>query len=209
MSISDLAYASLEQALNRHVAMDPQAQAEMAKLHGRVIALEVLGLGQTIYLVPGPEMTQILGSYEGAPDCLLQGSPMTIAQLRSPIPEGGSAIPSEMRISGDSNLAERFCRILRQVEIDWEAHLAQYTGSLIAGEVGKAINFAGYWRDHIIDTLKQDVQELLQQESSVLPTRHEISRFGGEVEQLANRLGQLSQRIDLLQNQAKQKGNVH
>ena len=61
MSISDLAYAGLEQALNHHISMDQNAKAQMAQLHGRVIALEVLGTGQTIYLVPGPELTQLRG----------------------------------------------------------------------------------------------------------------------------------------------------
>ncbi len=198
MSMSDLAYVGLEQALNQHISMDPRARAEMAKLHGRVIALEVLGLGQTIYLAPGPEMTQILGSYEGEPDCLLQGSPMTIVQLRSPIPEDGDAIPEGMQIQGDKGLAEHFCRILRQVEMDWEAHISKYTGSLIANEIGKAISFAGYWRDHIVTTLKQDAQELVQDETSGLPNQHEVDNFGADVAKLAERLERLQQRVEAL-----------
>ncbi len=208
MSISDLAYAGLEQAINQHIDMDPQARRQMAQLHGRVIALEVLGLGHTIYLVPGQEMVQLYASYEGEPDCLLQGSPMTIARLRSPIAEGAGAIPQGMQVEGDAELAELFCRILRQVEIDWEAHLAQYTGSLIAGEVGRALNFAGYWRDHIIDTLKQETQGLLQHEASVLPTGHDIAGFAAEVGQLAERLERLQQRVDAIQKQRDSKGAV-
>ncbi len=206
MSISDLAYASLEQAINQHISMDPKALAEMAHLHGRVIALEMLGTDQTIYLTPGPEMIQLFGSYEGEPDCLLQGSPVTIAQLRSQIPAGSAPIPDEMQVSGDRELAEQFCRIVRQVNIDWETHLSKYTGSLIAGEVGKAINFVGYWRDHIVATLKLEMQEQLQHEASVLPSRHEIAGFGAEVEQLSDRLEQLQKRVDALQTHKKSKG---
>lgn len=202
MSISDLAYASLEQAINQHLSMDAKARAEMATLHGRVVGLQIMGTGQTIYLAPGPEMIQLFGSYEGEPDCQLQGSPMTIAQLRTPVPEGGSTIPEEMLAQGDMELAEQFCRILRQVKIDWEEHLAQYTGSLIAGEVGKAINFAGYWRDHIADTLMQDVQAVLQHEGPVLLSRDDINRFGSEVDRLAQQLEQLQLRINILQNKA-------
>jgi ubiquinone biosynthesis protein UbiJ len=200
MSISDLAYASLEQAINQHLSVDAKARAEMAKLHGRVVGIQVMGTGQTIYLAPGPEIIQLFGSYEGEPDCLLQGTPMTIAQLRSQIPQGGQAIPEEMQARGDIELAEQFCRILRQVKIDWEEYLAKYTGSLIAGEVGKAINFAGYWRDHIADTLMQDVQAVLQHEKSVLLSRDDITRFSTEVDQLAQQLEQLQLRINNLQN---------
>jgi len=200
MSISDLAHASLEQALNHHISMDQNAKSHMAQLHGRVIALEMLGTGQTVYLVPGPELTQLLSSYEDEPDCLLQGSPLTIALLRRPVPEGEDPVPTDMQVSGDKDLAQQFCRILRGVEIDWETYLSQYTGSLIAGELGKAINFAGYWRDHIIDTLNQDLREYIQEETAVLPTRYEIKNFGSSVEQLDQRLEQLQQRIERLKN---------
>lgn len=203
MSISDLAYAGLEQAINHHISMDQKAKSEMAKLHGRVIAIEMLGTSQTIYLVPGPDMVQLLSSYEAEPDCLLQGSPMTITQLRTPVPKDGNPIPAEMQISGDQELAEQFCRILRQVEINWEAHLSQYTGSLIAGEVGKVMGFAGYWGGHIVDTLKQDVQELLQQQSAALPTRHEVDGFATDVGKLVSSFEQLEKRVDDLKNNNK------
>jgi ubiquinone biosynthesis protein UbiJ len=170
----------------------------MAQLHGRVIALEVLGIGQTIYLASGPEMVQVLGQYEGEPDCLLQGSPMTMTQLRNPIPADGTAIPDDMQVHGDTELAEQFCRILRQVEMDWETHLSKYTGSLIAGEIGKAIGFAGYWRDHIVTTLKQEAQGFIQDETSGLPHQHEVDGFGSEVNQLAERLQRLQTRIEKL-----------
>ncbi len=206
MSLSDLAYASLEQAINQHISLDPKAQAEIVRLHGKVIALEIQGISLTIYMIPGVEQIQLFGSHEDEPDCLLQGSPMTIARLRNKIPEGEAAIPLEMRVSGDVELAEEFCRILRQVEIDWEAHLSKYTGSLIAGELSKAINFAGYWRDHIADTLKQDMQDLLQHEASVLPTRHEIAGFISDVEQLTERLEHLQKRVDAVEGKKSSKG---
>jgi len=187
--------------------MDQNARMKMAKLHGRVIAQEIMGTGQTIYLVPGPEMIQLLSSYEGEPDCLLQGSPITITQLRSPVPAGGAAIPEGIQVSGDVELAEQFCRILRQVEINLEAYLTPYTGSLIATEVGKMMDFAGYWFNHIVDTLNRDIQEHLQQEAAVLPTRHEIGRFSTSAEQLADRLEQLQSRVDTIKtNMKKPKG---
>ncbi len=195
MGIADLAYASLEQALNHHISMAPEAKRQMAQLHGKVIALQIAGTNQTIYLIPGPEMVQLLSSYEATPDCLLQGSPMTIAQLRRPIPDGSSPIPDDMQVSGDLELAQRFCTILRQIELNWEQYLSPYTGSLIAGEIGKIMNFADYWCDHIIDTIRQDAREYLQQEASILPARHEVEEFGSNVDRLAARLEQLQQRI--------------
>jgi ubiquinone biosynthesis protein UbiJ len=97
-------------------------------------------------------------------------------------------------------LAEHFCRSLRQINIDWEGYLSQYTGSLIAGEISKAIGFAGYWGDHITATLTKDVQELLQHETSFLPGRDDIASFGSQVEQLQKRLEKLQLQINTIQN---------
>jgi ubiquinone biosynthesis accessory factor UbiJ len=201
MSISDLAYAGLEQAINQHIASDPGARGQMAQLHGRIIAIEILGPGQTIFLVPGPELTQLLASYEGEPDCTLHASPLTLAQLRRPMAEGEVAVPADMRVSGDAELAQEFCAILRRIQVDWEAYLTPYTGSLIAGELGKAIDFAAYWRDHIIDTLNREVRDFVQQDSGMLPERHEIAAFGNGVLQVEQRVEQLAARIEKLQEQ--------
>ncbi len=204
MSLSDLAYAGLETAINQHIASDPGAKAKLAKLHGKIIAIEILGMGQTIYLAPGPDLTQLLASYEGEADCILKATPFTLAHLRQPLSEGKTALPEDMQVSGDTELAAEFCTILRQIKVDWEAYLTPYTGSLIAGELGKAIDFAAYWRDHMISTLNQEVREFLQEDASMLPERHEIASFGNGVLQVEQRVEQLAARIEKLQ---KQKGS--
>jgi len=69
------------------------------------------------------------------------------------------------------------------------------------------MDFAGYWFNHIVDTLNRDIQEHLQQEAAVLPTRHEIGRFSTSAEQLADRLEQLQSRVDTIKtNMKKPKG---
>jgi len=199
MTLAALAHAGLEQAINHHISMDPNAMERMAQLHGRVIAIEVLGIGQTFYLIPGPGTTQLLAQYEAEPDCLLRGSPMTITQLRQPAPEQGSSpCPAEMEISGDTELAQRFCSILRGVEIDWERYLSKYTGTLIATEVGKVVRGGAHWGQHIADTLEKEIQEYLQQELGLLPLRSEIEGFNSEVDRMQERLKLLQQKIERL-----------
>ena len=63
MSVSALAYAGLEAALNRYLDLDASARKQMEKLHGRVIAFEILGLARTLYLIPGPGKVQVTGSF--------------------------------------------------------------------------------------------------------------------------------------------------
>ena len=75
MSMTALMYAGLEEAVNRCLELDPKARERLARLHGQVVAFELNGVGQTLFLVPGPGRIQLLASYEGEPDCRLRGTP--------------------------------------------------------------------------------------------------------------------------------------
>jgi ubiquinone biosynthesis protein UbiJ len=81
MSIATLGYASLEAALNSYLALDPEARAQLAQLHGRVIALELVGPGIRLYLLPAPDGIKLLERFEGEPDCLLSGTPLALARM--------------------------------------------------------------------------------------------------------------------------------
>lgn len=74
MSLSAVAVAGLEQAFNQYLNLDSKARSQMASLHGKVIAFELAGLGQTLYLIPGPAGVQLFSRCEDEPDCTLRGT---------------------------------------------------------------------------------------------------------------------------------------
>ncbi|MES9966321.1 MAG: SCP2 sterol-binding domain-containing protein [Sedimenticola sp.] len=206
MSTSGLAYATLEEAVNRYLALDPDAQAEMVKLYGKVIAFELVGLGQTLYLVPSPNRLQVLALYEDEADCTLRGTPLALSRMGDPKGSTDQLFAGQVEISGDTELAHRFGKILAAMDIDWEEQLSHYTGDIIAHEVGNLFRTAGQWGERTIRTLGLDLQEYLQEEIRLLPVKPEIDHFLKSVDTLRNDVERMEARINRLKNNLNKKG---
>lgn len=207
MSISELAYAGLEEAINQHLALDAAAKERMGQLHGRVIALELQGFDTTLYFIPGPDRLQLLSRYEGEPDCTLGGTPVTLLQLLQRQKESAPVFPEEVSLSGDRELALRFIAVLQTAEVDWEHHLSRYTGELVAEEVCKVVRGGMAWGEHIADTLADELRLMLQEEQGPLPGRDEADSFRSDLERLRDRVDQLETRIAGISGNPRQGGS--
>ena len=60
MTLTAVVISGLETVLNRYLTLDPTATERLAELQGRVICVEVLGLGLRFYLAPGPSGFKLL-----------------------------------------------------------------------------------------------------------------------------------------------------
>ena len=198
MSISALATAGLEEAFNRYLALDQDAAEQLAKLHGQVIAFDVVGLGLTLYLIPGPGGLQILSEYEGTADCRLRGTPMALARMGDRQASSDQLFSGTVEISGNTELAHQFGKIIGGMEVDWEEQLSRYTGDIVAHEVGKLFRSTGHWGRRTRETLGLDVQEYLHEELRLLPVRPEIEAFMTDVDTVRDDVERLQARIDRL-----------
>ncbi|WP_260293448.1 ubiquinone biosynthesis accessory factor UbiJ [Sedimenticola hydrogenitrophicus] len=199
MSLPGVATAGLEQALNQYLKLDPAAAADMARLHGKVLAFELAGLGQILYLIPTPSGVQVLAHYEDEPDCTLRGTPLALARMGNPQTSSDQLFSGEVRISGDTELAHRFGKILGGMAIDWEAQLARYTGSLVAEDLAGVVRNLSGWGRRTLDTLELDLRELLQKELRILPEQMEVEQFLSEVDELRDGIERLEARLALLE----------
>lgn len=206
MSLSGVALAGLEQAFNQYLQLDPAAAARMARLHGRVIAFELSGLDQTVYLIPGPAGVQLFSRCEDEPDCILHGTPLALARMGNQATSSDQLFSGAVKISGDTELAHQLGKILGGMSIDWEAQLARYTGSLVAGDVAGVVRELGGWGRRALDTLELDLQELLQKELRILPERDEVEQFLADVDELRDAIERLEARLRLLE---ANKNNPH
>jgi len=207
MSISTLVIASLEQAVNGYLDMDPQAREQMRGLHGQVIAFELQGLGRKLYLIPGQNRLQILSFYEGDPDCTLRGTPLALAAMSEQRTKTDRIFSGDVEITGDTDLAHRLGKILAAMDIDWEEQLSRFSGDIIAHEVGNAVRGTSRWGRSTLNTLKLDLKEYLQEESGLLPVRREIEGFLAEVDTLREDTDRLVARMERLRSHLSEKND--
>lgn len=198
MGISAVGYAGLEALINGCLALDPQAGERIGQLHGRVIGFQVLGLGANFFLIPGPGRVQLLAHHEGDPDCVLRGAPLALARMIDRRESADQLFSGEVQITGDTELAHLFGKILAEMDVDWEEQLSHLTGDIVAHKLGNLVRDAGHWGTSALETMGMNLQEYLQQELQLLPVRWEIEGFLSDVDRLRDDSERLQARIALL-----------
>ena len=191
--------AGLEAALNRYLRLDPDAMARMAALQPRSIAIELTPLQLTLYLVPAENGVQLRSQLESAPDTVLRGTPLGVAQLGLGSQSGKALFSGDVAIEGDVETGQAFKAILDEMDIDWEEQLSRLTGDIIAHQLGNTARRATGILRQARRTLERDLGEYLQEELRVLPTRIETENFSADVSRLGMDTDRLAARIRRLQ----------
>jgi ubiquinone biosynthesis protein UbiJ len=189
--------AALESALDLYLRQDPQALRRCGSMEGKVIALDITGLGVSLYFFPGPDGIQVLGHYEGEADTRLRGSPLGFARM-SLGSRDDTLFEGAVDIQGDTETGQQLQDILASAEWDWEEQLSRFTGDVVAHQVGTLARRARRLLGSSRDTLERDISEYLQEESHLLPCRIEVDRFLAEVDRLRADLDRLSARVERL-----------
>jgi len=191
--------AALETAVNGVLALDPETRERLAELRGRVIAFEIVGLGATLYLIPGVDRLNVYTHHEGMPDTTLRGSPLGLLSMGLAENAGDSFFAGDVSLDGDVELGSRFREILDGLDIDWEEHLSRLTGDVVAHKAGELLRGALAWGGKAIDTLSRDGAEYLQEERRDLPSRGEVEDFLDDVDTLRSDADRLAARVERLE----------
>lgn len=190
---------AVETACNTAFALDPEVRARLGALTGKVIALELLGLGLRLYLFPHAQGVQVLGHYEGEPDTELRGAPLSLLRLGLSDRPADELFAGGVELRGDTATGQAFQDTLRALRIDWEELLARITGDDIAHQAGRATRAAREQAHRMGDTLALDLSEYLHEEAGVLVTRPEIESFLDAVDGLRSDADRLAARLRRLE----------
>ena len=196
--MSTLPFASLiavgvEHALGVSLQGSGTARADIARLEGKVIRLELIGLPLTLYFLPEDGKVAVASDYQG--DCDISVRAPAASLMATALMRDGDSIPKGMQISGDAETAQVFSRLLKHADLDWEELLAQRVGDVAARQIGNAVRgFMGWSRD-AGSRLGQDLADYLHYESHDLPPRHEVQGFLAGVDRLRDDAERLNARL--------------
>ena len=208
MTVTATAFAALEQLLNTAIRLDPETPNRLAPLHGLVIELQLVGPDISLYLIPGPNGIQLLSAFEGKPDCTLRGTPLDLSRMRGSRESADQLFGGAVEISGDTELARQFGDFIAELDMDWEEQLSKLTGDLVAHEIGTAARGLFDWGSAQTRTFEQNLQEYLQEELRLTPSRLEFEPFLSDVDRLRDDVERLEARIARLQANRPAKGKT-
>jgi ubiquinone biosynthesis protein UbiJ len=180
--------ATLETALNRYLALDPDAAA--AVLDGRVIRIDCTAPVFSLWILGAADRLQVLDSYDGEADVALSGSITELAAVGR-----GQVQGSGVEIRGDIGVGQQFQSLLRSVQVDWEEGLSRLVGDVGAHQIGNFVRGLGAWGAQAADSLQRQVAEYLQQESEHLPSQDEVNDFLDQVDRLRSDVDRIEARL--------------
>ncbi|NMT62331.1 ubiquinone biosynthesis accessory factor UbiJ [Marinobacter orientalis] len=194
--------AIVESALNRALELDPAGkQALMAALTGPV-QFSILPVNLTLVLQQAGGRVQVASQAAESPALMLTGRPMAFAALAT----GDDRVFTEGRIqvTGDTALAHQFQRAIDQLDPDWEAAMAAYTGDVPAHFIGQRVRGALAWSRQAFRSLNANIEEYIHEESQSLPGRRELEATFTDIDRLNLQTERLEARIERLEKTNQQ-----
>lgn len=195
--------SGLETALNSALRLDPESFNKLERFSGKVIAIELQGLELRLYLLPGADGISLMSQYEAEPDTILSGTPLAMAKMALGPDASQVLFAGEVTIQGDVETGQGFKRLLDELDIDWEEHLARYTGDITAHKLGDLLRVTTAWGQQALGILARDATEYFQQEGQDLPVPATVRQFMHDVDELQDDAARLETRVTRLRQYIK------
>jgi len=189
----------METTVNAALQLDPASLKRLDQLSGRVIAIECTSPQLTVFLRPHPNGFILQGKYDQTPDCRISGSALALLKLMTADNKTNALFGNQIKLTGDLELSQALQNLLVDLDIDWEAKLAEYLGDITAHQIGNQVRTLQRWGKSSSHSLLLDLEEYLHEETHALPSHAELEPFYGEIEKLALTTERLSARIERLQ----------
>ncbi|MDX2416927.1 MAG: SCP2 sterol-binding domain-containing protein [Xanthomonadales bacterium] len=133
-----LAFA-LETAVNRVLQLDMESPARVEKLKGRLLQVNLEGLGITLFFTFKHGVVRVRLKAEGTPDTIISGTPVALFSMAEPEEADWGLPDSKVQINGDASLARDLERIFRKLEPDWEGPLAGMFGDVAGHQLAQGL----------------------------------------------------------------------
>ncbi len=184
---------TIESVLNTAIRLDDMQGEAFKALDDNVIELTLTPIESPLYFLITHTTVSVQTTLQGEADAAIQTTLIDFASL--PIQR---QLP-HAKLSGDTDLAQRFIDALCSLDIDWEEQLSHYTGDLIAFKVGHGIRTLLGAQTNAKQTASQTIREYLQFELEAVPVKHQVAHFCEEVQTITDEVDALEKRIQQLQ----------
>ena len=189
------AIAALEFSVNQALKLDPGTATKLTDLEDHIFHLHCNAPQLSLYLIPGNAEIRLCGFWEGDADTTLTGSASEFAKLATSPDPANALINGQLSLHGDSHALIELQQIGKQLDIDWEAPLAQLFGDVVGHQLGRGLRKGFSFARQTFGSLKRQVDDYLVEESDLLAPHWQVERFYSQVDQLSLRAERLEARL--------------
>jgi ubiquinone biosynthesis protein UbiJ len=195
------ALASAEKMINAALRYDPATRIGLTQLEGKIIALQITTPGITIFMMPMDDELRLMSSWDGDADTRITGSLLALAQLSQT--EIHNLKDSGVTVMGDLSLLADLQRLVKNLDIDWEEMLSQFTGDIIGHQTAQLIRAKLSWAKDRAKSGQRLTSEFLTEELKTLPGKAELNDFYQQVDDLRLAVDRAAARVEKLLTERK------
>jgi len=198
-----LAGRTLEAALNRALALDPETRDGLRALHGQRIVLQIEQPPLAMQVrVDGERL--VVGPVDATsePDLSVRS---TLGALFAQLPmfRRHDAPPvGRLRVSGDAELARRLQRLAERFDPDWQQPFAAVFGDVLGTQIANTLASALKQARSAGRNFAETTAEYLTEESRDVVGRDELNAFHDDVDALRDDVERVAARVARIQRGA-------
>lgn len=204
------AYAQVSLLINNALRHDPATVNAIAKLRGKVLRVESTWPPFVVNVTCHASGIELTGTQEHAADVTLRGTALALAILATESADSTTFAESGVAFSGDQDVLRSARQLALDLNIDWEAALAELVGDIPAHLVGQAIRQTRHWGRDAAQRATTGLADYVKHEVRLTPSPLEVDALSTQIRRLADDTERLAARLALLQTRAgKTVPNLH
>ncbi|RBW48020.1 hypothetical protein DS885_00180 [Psychromonas sp. B3M02] len=196
MPLTNLLCGLLETGVNQLHQLDSSAVSKRKQLNGTIIAASLKELKLPLYFIISEQQVDVLNKFEGEPDCTIKVSFQALNKLQDNRQLTQLIKSGELEVDGDIQLVQQFAMLLTDMQIDWEEHLSQKVGDVIAHKFFQHAKKAVQTTQTQYKRIEKQSSLYLTEEVKVAPSALEVAYFSDQVSRLESDTEQLLNKIN-------------
>jgi len=196
--LSSTLFTMAEESVNAVLRNDPASLQQLSQLEGKIIAIQLTQPDLRFAILPNADGLQLHSQLGLDADVTLTGTASDFIRLLSSPDKADAMFGNGISVTGNNGLATQLQHILSASHFDWEAKLAGLIGDLPAHQLAGFFSFKGNQYRTAGNSLMENLQEYLKEESDLLPHRAQVEDFLNAVDTLRDDADRLEARFQAL-----------
>lgn len=192
--LATAAIASAEKMLNAALQYDPATRIGLARLSGKILAVSITAPNINIFVMAMDGEVRLMNHWDGDVDTRISGSLIALAQLSQT--EIHNLKDSGVTVMGDISLLADLQQLLKNLDIDWEEMLSQFTGDIIGHQTAALIRAKFGWIKDRAASAQRLTREFLTEELKTLPSKPELEHFYHQVDDVRLAVDRAAARVE-------------
>ena len=201
MIFSALQSAALEGAekiINAALVHDPASAERLRALEGKVMLVDSSMPPLRIAVEPSATGLMLHSNWQDDADVTVTGTLVSLTAMAINAGEMVSLSGTGVNVSGNLEVLRQLNHIMAELDIDWEAALAELIGDVPAHLLGETIRNSDEFRRHALKRAQTALAEVSQEELRLTPSANEYQGFVQSVRHLSTDVDRLVARANKL-----------